>query len=299
MLADDSGFWFGGWDGLHFYEPAKQTLKHWTAPGVINSLFISMTGSSSMGNSESRSGDLEKMAEQIEGRMRKLQADRNKNHEAKPGKNTGFDPLHLDWRVPGEVTAFAIDGDFLWLGVGNYFGNHLLLLHKPSNSMVASCPMPVRDKISSLAVSKTSVWIGTAYGDHKLLQLPKDAFTSIPQSRWMSLAISPEERARLVKGMSVRDQAMYAFYAGDDAGVAALLGNMDPAKAKLEEMFILAFSYDALGLDRPDLARTWFENIISRYRVPRGPKSRKWRSLKTSRITKSKRARINSWKNLI
>ncbi len=72
--------------------------------------------------------------------------------------------------------------------------------------------MPVRDKISSLAVSKTSGVIGTAYGDHKLLQLPKDAFTSIPQSRSMSLAISPEERARLVKGMSVRDQAMYAFF---------------------------------------------------------------------------------------
>lgn len=65
--------------------------------------------------------------------------------------------------------------------------------------------------------------------------------------------------------MSVRDQAMYAFYAGDDARVAELLRDTHPNKASLEEMFLLAFSYDTSGVDRPELARAWFERIISRY----------------------------------
>jgi hypothetical protein len=109
------------------------------------------------------------------------------------------------------------------------------------------------------------VWIGTAYGDHKLLQLQKSSFLSIPQSSWVSLAIFTDERERLIRGMSIRDQAMYAFYAGDDAQVAILLGDIDPDKASLEQMFLLAFSYDASGLAKSDLARIWFEHIISRY----------------------------------
>jgi len=264
-VSDDSGFWLGSRDGLHFYDPADKSSKHWTTPGTINCLFISMMGHSFTGNNEMPAGNLEKMDEQIQGLMKKLQEDRTRNHAAKHASNAVANPMHLDWRVPGEVTALANDGDFLWVGIGNFFGNYLLLLNKPSESLVAYCPMQARDKISSLAVSKTTVWIGTAYGDHKLLQLPKSSFQSIPQSSWVSVAISPNEREQLIRGMSIRDQAMYAFYAGDDARVATLLGDIDPDKARLEQMFLLAFSYDALGLDKPDLARTWFENIISRY----------------------------------
>lgn len=191
ILADDSGFWFGGRDGLHFYDPAGKSFKHWSAPATFNGLFISMMGGSFMGNDETPAGNLERMDGQIQGLLKNLQADRKKTHVAKPEKNTSFDPLHLDWRMPGEVTALANDGDFLWVAVGNYFGNYLLLLHKPSGSVVAYCPMQARDHISSLAISSTSVWIGTAYGDHKLLLLPKSSFLSVPQSRWVSLAISP------------------------------------------------------------------------------------------------------------
>ena len=88
---------------------------------------------------------------------------------------------------------------------------------------------------------------------------------SIPRSQWLSLSISPEDRSRLVNSMSARDQAMYAFYAGDDARVAQALRNVSPEKASLEEMFLLAFAQDAFGLDKPDLAHAWFERILARY----------------------------------
>jgi len=265
ILADDSGFWFGGRDGLHFYDLTSKSIKHWNAPITFNGLFVPMMGHFLTGNDTMPAGNLDAMDEQIQGLMRKLQEDRAKKHAEKRKSSAVANPLHLDWRVQGDVTALANDGDFLWVGIGNFFGNYLLLLHKPSESLVAYCPMQARDKISSIAISKTAVWIGTAYGDHKLLKLPKSSFLSIPQSSWVGLAISPNEREQLIRGMSIRDQAMYAFYAGDDPRVASLLGDIDPDKATLEQMFLLAFSYDALGLDKPDLARTWFENIISRY----------------------------------
>ena len=47
--------------------------------------------------------------------------------------------------------------------------------------------------------------------------------------------------------------------------VVELLGNVEPEKASLEQMFLLAFSYDASGLNQPTQARAWYERIISRY----------------------------------
>jgi Ca2+-binding EF-hand superfamily protein len=107
--------------------------------------------------------------------------------------------------------------------------------------------------------------VGTAYGKQLLTRIERQPLLSTPRSQWLSLAISPEERSRLVHGMSTRDQAMYAFYAGDDATVAQLLGSVNPEKASLEEMFLVAFAYDALGLDKPELTREWYNRIASRY----------------------------------
>jgi hypothetical protein len=171
--------------------------------------------------------------------------------------------LEVNWRIPGDTTALAGDGDFLWIGAENYFGHYLVLLHKPTESLVSYASF--RERISSLAVSGNSVWAGLAWGDQKLVRLSKDAFVSVPSRDWVRVAISPEERMRLVRTMKVRDQAMYAFYAGDSSRVVELLGNANPEKATLEEMFLLAFSYGTGGLDRPDQARVWFDRIISRY----------------------------------
>jgi Ca2+-binding EF-hand superfamily protein len=265
LEADDTGFWFGCRDGLHFYDPATKHSRNWTSPAAIPAAINSFSGSPYLGNSEVPQQELEKLDGRVRGALKSLEKGRVQAHAARLEKKLLPDPLHLDWRIPGEVTALANDGDFLWLGIGNYFGNYLLLFNKPSDSLVGYSPMQVRDKISSLAVSRESVWVGTAYGDHHLLELSKDSFLSVPRNHWVSVAISEEDRSRLLKGMSVRDQAMYAFYAGDDSRVVELLNGVDPAKALLEQMFLLAFSFSASGVDKPESARAWFEHISSRY----------------------------------
>jgi len=214
-----------------------------------------------LGNSKISQAELERIDEQAQKLIKALAANRAKVHAAKIQNKTAVDPLRLNWRIPGGVSALAGDGDFLWLGAAN----SLLLLHMGSGSLVASFVMPVRDTISSLAVSSNSVWVGTAYGDHKLLQIPKEPFLSVPRDQWASLAISAQDRSRMVAGMSIRDRAMYAFYAGADAEVVNLLENIDPQTAALEQMFVLMFSYDTLGVDNPDLMREWADHISSRF----------------------------------
>src|SRR5206468_1187750 len=161
----------------------------------------------------------------------KMENDRRQMQAASRKQKEVVDPFHMTSRIPGEVAALANDGDFLWVGVCNFFGSYLMLLHKPSLSFVASYTMGVRDRISSLALSDTYVWVGTAYGDNSLLRLRKDSFLSVPRHQWASVTITPEERERLVRTMSQRDQAMHAFYAGDNQRVVELLGGIHPDKA--------------------------------------------------------------------
>lgn len=263
--ADGDNFWFGSRDGLGEYNPASKSFKRWNAPVFIQGAMISLVGNSFFGNATIMRSELDKLDGQLQGSIRRLVAEREKIHAAKMETRKSVDPFKFDWRIPGEITALADDGDFLWLGAGNYFGNYLLLLHKPSESLVACFVMPPRDRISSLAVSEKFVWIGTAFGDHKLIQMPRDAFLSVPQDHWVKLAISLDERTRLVAGMNARDQAMYAFHAGDDAKVVSLLENLDPQKASFEEMFLLLFSNDARGVDKPDAMQTWADRIGARF----------------------------------
>jgi len=206
---------------------------------------------------------VDKIAESIQRFFKSLQKDRAGIHLEKLNGKRAIDPLHLDWRMPGWVTAMAQDGDFLWVGTGMYSGDRLLLVHKPSLSLVGWCSLD--GGVTSLSVGGRDIWVGAAYGKQLLTRIEKTPMLTIPRSQWLSLTLSAYDRAHLVGGMSTRDQAMYAFYAGDDARVAALLWNVNPETATLEEMFLLAFAHDASALDQPEIARAWSDRIAARY----------------------------------
>ncbi len=258
---DDSTCWIGSASGLHAYTPKTRTLRSWNAPVSVQSPMVGMGYGHYMGNQTIQEDQLEALAGQIRGSLGKMARERRQRRADRRNQKDAMDPLSITSRIPEAVTALANDGEFLWLG----FDNKLLLLHKPSLALVASCPLGVRHSIASLAVSDTYVWAGTAYGDNSLVRFRKDAFQSVPRSRWTSLAILSPEREQLVRAMPPREQALYAFYASDDERVVQVLGGTDPVKASLEEMFLLAWSYDVAGVDDPQQSRRWFEQICLRH----------------------------------
>jgi hypothetical protein len=134
----------------------------------------------------------------------------------------------------------------------------------PSRSLVACCRLDGAN-ISSLAISDDALWAGSVWSKQVLYRISRREMLSTPRSQWFPLQISPEDRLRLIAGTSRRDQTMHAFYAGDDARVIKLLSGMDPQKATIEEMLLLAWCYDVNGVDQPANARQWCERIISRY----------------------------------
>lgn len=156
------------------------------------------------------------------------------------------------------------DGDYLWVASENDLGSQLLLIHKPSHSLAASVMLKSRG-IVSLALSGDQIWVGARYGEHALFSLSKDAILAVPQSRWRNLFVTAEERVALLKTMSPREQALYAFLVGDAQQAAQMLDSLNPTKISLEEMILLALSHDALGFDDATRAEAAFNQIINRF----------------------------------
>jgi hypothetical protein len=266
LVADESGFWFGGRGGVERRDNHGRVVTDWHSPASIPGL-----RAWNWGGYHYQYGGAAAVPEEVVANMDKgiqrfletLQKERAQRPLEQSRQKQALDPLHLDWRLPGDITALANDGDFLWLATGMYSDASLLLVHKPSGSLVGHCRVP--GKVCSLAVSEQEVWLGLAYSDPLLVRMRKQELLGVPRSQWLSLAISPEDRVRLVNQMSPRDRAMYAFYTGNEAQVAEVLGNVSPERASLEEMFLLAFAYDTNGLNNPELARSWFERIGTRY----------------------------------
>lgn len=248
---------------MHAYDTATQSTRSWNPPSFIESPMISMGGLGG-GGSTIPQRQVEDCEAQIQGRLWKLQVEHRRSCIARSKRNEIIDPLHLNSRIPGRVRAVANDGDFLWLGTDNYFGSRLLLVHKPSRSLVASMVMQPRNTISSLAVSDQHVWIGTYYGDDHLLRVSKEEFLAVPKSQWQDLTLAPDERAAFIKGLSRRDQALHAFLAGNGERVVELLGDLDPRKASLEEMLLLVWSYGLLDANDPRQMETWAGHLAER-----------------------------------
>jgi Ca2+-binding EF-hand superfamily protein len=241
-------------------KPGAGASKQWPTPATIEGLRSPLLGAQYTGGPQIPESALTGIEQSILRFLESLQKERIRRHAQKHASQN--DPLRLNWRIPGEITSLVTDGDFLWLGAANYFGNYLIALHQPSQTLAGY--VKIEGQPASIAVADSQVFVGTAYGDKPLLQIEKKDILSVPRNRWVDLAISPTERRDLIRGMPLTDQAIYAYYADDDAQIADLLENLNPGKATLEQMFLLAFSYDACGLNHPGLARTWFERIVAR-----------------------------------
>ena len=255
IAAESNGFWLGKRQGLEFYDPSSGASQRWDAPQMVQGMDV--PGFSSHSEGRILKKNLTEIDEATQGATRKFY----RNHIMTLKARTNRDPLHLQWRVPDDIEALAKDGDFLWLGAGNY----LFLLHQPTTNLVACQEIPVHGSITTIAPTPTSVWIGTDYDENPLICLQKNAFLSVSKEQWLSLAITPAEREQLIASLGKRDQALYAFYEGEDANVARLLGKLDPQTASLETLLMLIFACSTTGVDDANTMQLWATRLNERF----------------------------------
>ena len=269
--SDDSGVWLGGGAGLSFVE-AKSGAVHswrarpfpaWQAPNGLASGFLGAEYAQAALGFGPGANRREQWESQIIRSFSQFRKQRQEAHTERRKAGRSQDLLQLSTRLRGEVTAMASDRDFLWIGCDDQSSYSVILMHKPTHAWVGHLKVPAR--VSCLAFSDTRLWIGLGYGDDRVFEVNKQDLLSIPRSKWMQDEVGEAELGAVIAALPAHSQALYAFFAGDYARAAQLLEKEDLHSAGLETLFLLAFSYDDLGLDKPDLVRRCFQEIISRY----------------------------------
>ena len=202
--------------------------------------------------------------------------------------------------LAGQVTALASDGDYLWLATStreNRFGNReksslegffIFLLHKPTNKWVGY--FPVSADVTAMAASQGRLWVGmngqpvqgwSGWGvsdpEYKksikfnagtpdpLIEIDTRPLYAIPEKNWVADAIPDSEIKAKIAQCSVRDQIRYAFVRGEYEQVVRLLPVPENLSClDLEELLLLAWSHDAKGQNRPEIAEQCLREILRR-----------------------------------
>ncbi|EEF57911.1 hypothetical protein [Pedosphaera parvula] len=263
MTPDASAFWMGTAESLDRLTLDNSHLEHWKTPTSEPGISLQESQFYFANTKDIPERKVEEARHKIFQGLKSLQSKRNKLHGSSSEPSTSSnDPLHLDARLPDGVSALANDGDFLWVAIRSY-PYYVMLLHKPSLAWI-SC-FKLDREVSSLAVSREFLWVGTPYSDSPLQQVKKQDLLAVPKENWLSLGITPGERNELIEKMPLRARALFALYAGNDSQVAALLKNKSVSEANLEELFLLAFSHDTLGVNDPETVREAYGEIIRRF----------------------------------
>ena len=99
---------------------------------------------------------------------------------------------------------------------------------------------------------------------NSLVELNKKEVLSVPPDQWMSDDIPDSELTSKIAKCTIIDQARYAFFTGNYEELARLLGGKTMEELDMESLILLAWSHDSLGLNKPDLAKKYLEEILIR-----------------------------------
>jgi hypothetical protein len=268
--GDNSGIWIGHNAGLSFVETKSggvqswrsRAFPAWQAPNAFTSGSLATPYRPWLTNPQSED-ERDRREAKTTRAFTQFRKDRQAIHAERQKAGRSKDALQLSTRLRGDAIAAASDGDFLWLACDDQWNFSVLLLHKPTHSWVGYLKIPAR--VTCLACSKTKLWIGQGYGEERLLEVNKQEMVSVPRSNWAKDEVGEAELTGIIGAMPEHGQALYAFFSGDYAQAAKLLEREISTNASLETLYLLAYCYDDLGLNKPDLARQYFKEIISRY----------------------------------
>lgn len=261
------GFWIGSDSGLHWVDAGNGTTDNWYwTPGVtIHSGLPAAFTPATRPSPASISAAYDRVLGGIRDRMR----DRARLARLRLETRRPYDPVTPSSRLPGAVRAVKADQQWLWIATtdGNYTArSRILLFHQPSRKWVGwflvSLPVTTlcpADKLVFLGIDANSAPAG-----NPLLAFEKRAMTGIHSSKWVPDELTDSELGERLAKMPVRERAALAFFAGDARRVVDLL-EPNQTTGNAEELFLLAFAHDALGLDDKSKLLQYMDQLQQRW----------------------------------
>ncbi|MSU37073.1 MAG: hypothetical protein EXS36_18655 [Pedosphaera sp.] len=248
---DNGGFWVGTSVGLHHLQAESGVATHQIVPfnpGVSGAI-VAPSGPWQKPSSAAYDQARERVITGIRTRMR------DRARLARIGVETRriVDPITPTSRIPGAVRAIARDKFFLWVATAdglNPSRSRILAFHLKTKRWLGwfAVGLPVRTLLSD----DTHLWLGLDASNvpagNTLIAVDKASVVAVPPKQWVPEELDPSEISAKLARPPVKEQAINAFFSGNHKKVAELLGN-DPTTLDAEELFLLAFCHDAIGLD--------------------------------------------------
>jgi len=255
--SDPSGFWVGGSSGLHFVGERGNAISRWLPARVTvaNPLYGDRQRNAAPVTLSAQFAEWRRMRESVAASRRRGEAVR---------------PMQPRTKLAGPVTVLASEQEFLWVVCNRNSEFWLTLFHKQSAKWVAQMKLPVYRALGvpAITLSTDSVWLGLHQSQFQgelapLLRIARQDFYNVPREKWVPDEITSEELAQ-VEGWKNSEQAIYHLFNGDPERAVQSLGKLDKSDMDLESLYALGCAYDDLGLDQPEKARPYFEEIVSR-----------------------------------
>jgi hypothetical protein len=258
MAAGPGGFWLASQATLARLEPGQASLQSWSMQPIHRwqapAFFCMWQRELAMGGSL-RMASLEQQL--IKG-FADFEMERAKACKQRRAAGRTQDAIKLRSRLLGAVSHLLPDGDFLWVVLDH---RRAWLLHTPTLRWVGG--IEVGAWISALTASANDLWLAVDRPEPALLRLGKEAILAVPANAWVANEVPEAEVEQALRTMPGRQQAVHAFFAGQDKRVVELLGNSSLSPKDMEAAFLLACSHDSLGLRNPVESRRRFEAIMA------------------------------------
>lgn len=261
------GFWVGSDAGLHWLDPGNGSTDNWYwSPGVVVHSGLAPTYTpATRPSAASVAAARDRVVAGIRDRMR----DRARLTRLRLETRRPLDPVTPVSRLPGSVRALKRDKQWLWVVTTdqNYTSrSRVLLFHTPTRKWVGWFPVSL--PVTSLGISESLVFLGldatTAPSGNALLAFEKSAMTSIPSTKWTPDELTDRELGDRLAALPVKERAALAFFAGDAKRVVELL-TPKHAEASAEELFLLAFAHDPLGLEDAVVLEGYLDELLQRW----------------------------------
>ncbi len=249
LTADKrGGFWVASESGLHFIDSIKGTLRsqfvNW--PIRINTERWNRLSTEAR-NPRQPSADFQRQVNQLIKARHQVAMQRRTDSSA-------INPFEPTSRLPGQPSALAVDGDFLWVvarGGSQTYDSTILLYSPDHRSWVGAIPNMGYWTKATTGAGK--LWLArTAFNSLELLALDKREFLAVPRADWALDSVSPQEASELLANLTPHQQAIVRFFANDSAEAVPLLAAEARENPTSETLFLLAMAHDENGLNKLD-----------------------------------------------
>jgi hypothetical protein len=247
------GFWVASSSGLHEIHPAAGQVHSQLMPWSIR---IDTRATPWIADKQ----DVRAPSAGFKTQLQKVMEPRRHPGSASASTSPAHNPF-APGRLTSKVSKLAADGEFVWVLTDQ---GRVSLYHAPSHRWVKAVQLQgsCQDVAAGDGTAVVGVDLGTGVEFHTF---SLKSWAATPEDKWLPEQVSAAERAAKLSTLSAHQQAIYHFFWSEFAAAVELLAPEAGSDPSAETLFLLSKANDQFGLNRPDEARRYADQLLDTF----------------------------------